>query len=69
MTQKAENLNTPPQPSLDIAGVSNNEVIAVPSDGVSVTGCPYRVQDSCNFKGMYCLDETCNIRAKPVTDC
>jgi len=43
--------------------------IAIPSVGVSVAGCPYRVQDSCNFKGMHCLDETCNIKAKPITDC
>lgn len=55
--------------NLSLSDVSNNEVVAVPSDGVSVAGCPYRVQNSCNFKGTFCLDETCNIRAKLVTDC
>lgn len=48
--------------------VSVNEVVAIPSDGVSVIGCPYRVQDSCNFRGQFCTNETCNIRAKPVTE-
>lgn len=53
---------------LTIPDVSNNEAMAVLSDGVSVAGCPYRIQDSCNFMGM-CFDETCNIRAKPATNC
>ena len=41
---------------------------SVSVNGVAVTGCPYRVQDSCNFRGSFCTDETCNIRAKPVTE-
>ena len=48
---------------LNIANVSLNEATSV----VAVTGCPYRVQDNCNFIGN-CFDENCNIRAKPVTE-
>jgi hypothetical protein len=53
---------------LPMPHVSFNEAVAVPSDGVAVDGCPYRVQDSCTFKGYVCNDETCNIRAKPATE-
>ena len=48
---------------VDLADVILNEATSV----VAVTGCPYRVQDNCNFIGT-CLDENCNIRAKPVNE-
>lgn len=38
------------------------------NEALAVVGCPYRVQDSCSFKGYVCNDETCNIRARPATE-
>jgi len=48
--------------------VSFNEAVAVPSEGVAVAGCSYRLQDSCTFKGICCLNIDCDIRAKPATE-
>jgi hypothetical protein len=47
-------------------GKTREEVFAVSQVPISQS-CSYRIQDSCTFKGQVCNNETCDIRAIPIS--